>query len=165
MIKLFISYLLLTKNSLANPVACPVCAVAIVSGLGLSRMLGVSDNVVGVWVGAILLAISSGIIIFLKKKKNIDSKPLNIAIYALDYSLILPMYLGENAQLIYNANTILSIDAFLFSVLLGTATLFFSSKLYYYMKNKNGGKAHFPFEKVVLPIVNLIIVSIIVNFL
>ena len=162
--KIFLFYLLFLKNTFANPVACPVCAVVIVSGLGISRFLGVSDNVVGIWFGAILLAISSAIIVFLKKKKNIDNKLLNLIIYAIDYSLVIPIYLGTNPQIVFNAKKILFIDAFLFSIILGSLTLFFTSKLYYYMKNKNG-KPHFPFEKVVLPIVALVIVSIIINYL
>ena len=161
--KILLLYLLTLKNSLANPVACPVCAVAIVSGFGLSRMLGVSDNVVGIWFGAILLAISSGIIVFLKKKKNINNKFLNLLIYLLDYSLVLPVYMGANPKITFNENKILFIDSFLFSIILGSLTLFLSSKFYYYMKNKNG-RAHFPFEKVVLPIILLIVVSVIVNF-
>lgn len=161
--KVLFFYLLGLKNLLANPVVCPVCAVAIVSGFGLSRMLGVSDNVVGVWFGAILLAMSSGIVIFLRKKRNINNKFLTLLIYVLDYSLILPVYMGANPKITFNANKILFIDSFLFSIILGSLVLFLTSKLYYHMKNKNG-HAHFPFEKVILPIVMLIIVSIIINF-
>ena len=163
MIKILLLYFLTLKNSLANPVTCPVCAVAIVSGFGLSRMLGVSDNVVGVWFGAILLAISSGLIVFIKKKKNIDNKLLNLFIYILDYSLILPVYMGANPKIVFNSSKILFMDSFLFSIILGSLTLLLGSKLYYYMKNRNG-HAHFPFEKVVLPVVLLIIVSMVVNF-
>ena len=156
-------YFLSLTNVFANPIACPVCAVAIVSGLGISRMLGISDNVIGVWTGAILLAISNWLILLLKKK-NINNMFLNILIYIIDYLLILPLYLGETPQIIFNLNKILFIDSFLFSVLIGSLTLLASSKLYYYMKAKNG-KAHFPFEKVVLPIISLIVVSIVLNYL
>lgn len=149
------------KKVFANPVACPVCAVVIVSGLSISRFLGVEDCVVGVWVGALLLAMSSGIVLLLKKK-NINNIFLNLVIYVLDYCMIIPLYVGKTPQLVFNSKTIFFIDEFLFSVIAGSVVLFFSSKLYYYMKNKNG-KPHFPFEKVVLPIVNLIILSIILS--
>ena len=112
----------------------------------------------GIWLGALLLVISSGLVLLLKKK-NINNIFLNILIYILDYCMLIPLYIGEVPQLIFNAKTILFIDEFLFSVLSGSLMLFASSKLYYYMKNKNG-KPHFPFEKVVLPIVNLIVLSI-----
>lgn len=153
-----LTFILTTTKSFANPVACPVCAVVIVSGLSISRFLGVKDCVVGIWLGALLLAISSGLVLLLKKK-NINNIFLNILVYILDYCMLIPLYIGEVPQLIFNAKTILFIDEFLFSVLSGSLILFASSKLYYYMKNKNG-KPHFPFEKVVLPIVNLIVLSI-----
>ena len=154
-----LTFILTTTKSFANPVACPVCAVVIVSGLSMSRFLGVKDCVVGIWLGALLLAISSGLVLLLKKK-NINNIFLNILIYILDYCMLIPLYIGEVPQLIFNAKTILFIDEFLFSVLSGSLILFSSSKLYYYTKNKNG-KPHFPFEKVVLPIVNLIVLSIV----
>lgn len=161
--KTLLLYILSIKTLFANPVACPVCAVVIVSGLGISRMLGISDNVIGIWTGAILLAISNWLVLLLKKK-NINNKIVNILVYLFDYLLILPLYLGETPKIVFNLNKILFIDSFLFSVLIGSLTLFLSSKLYYYMKEKNG-KSHFPFEKVVLPIVSLIIVSFIMNYL
>ena len=89
---------------------------------------------------------------------------LNILIYMLDYCMLIPLYVGKTPQLIFNAKKILFIDEFLFSVLSGSLVLFGSSKLYYYMKNKNG-KPHFPFEKVVLPIANLIVLSIVFSII
>ena len=44
-------------------------------------------------------------------------------------------------------------DTILFSSLLGMLIYIGSQKLYQRMKAGNGGHAHFPFEKVVLPIV------------
>lgn len=156
-----LTFLLTTTKVFANPVACPVCAVVIVSGLSISRFFGVKDCVVGIWLGALLLAISSGLVLLLKKK-NINNIFLNILIYVLDYCMLIPLYMGEIPQLIFNAKQILFIDEFLFSVVSGSLVLFFSSKLYYYMKNENG-KPHFPFEKVVLPVVGLIILSIVMS--
>ena len=158
-----LTFLLTTTNTFANPVACPVCAVVIVSGLSISRFFGVKDCVVGIWLGALLLAISSGLVLLLRKK-NINNIFLNILIYVLDYCMLIPLYVGKTPQLIFNAKKILFIDEFLFSVLSGSLVLFGSSKLYYYMKNKNG-KPHFPFEKVVLPIANLIVLSIVFSII
>ena len=63
-----LTFLLTTTKTFANPVACPVCAVVIVSGLSISRFFGVKDCVVGIWLGALLLAISSGLVLLLRKK-------------------------------------------------------------------------------------------------
>ena len=44
------------------------------------------------------------------------------------------------------------IDSFLFTTLLGAASLVLGLHLYAWMKKKNGGHAHFPFEKVFVPV-------------
>lgn len=156
--------LLMPLKARATSIACPVCAVAIASGLGLSRALGVRDAVVGVWMGALLLALSHGTIIWLQNKKNWRFIWLDMLIYAATYSLLLPLYLGSHATLIFNLKTIVGVDEFLFSVLIGSLTLFSSSKFYQFMKNKNG-KPHFPFEKVALPIGALLLTSVIFQLL
>lgn len=162
-IKFLPIFSIIAKKAGANPIACPMCAVAIASGLGLSRALGVSDTVIGIWTGAMLLALSHGLITYLKKK-NINNKWLNVAIYTLTYFLIIPLYIGEKSTLIFNLRTILGIDEFLFSVIAGSVALFVSSKLYYSIKEKNG-KPHFPYEKVVLPVTVLLIISLLFQFL
>ena len=159
----YLSLLIIPNNLSATPLACPVCAVAIASGLGLSRTFGVKDGVIGIWAGALLLAISQGCVTFLRKK-NIKNIFLDLLIYALTYCLIIPMYIGEKAPIVFNLETIFGIDKFLFSIIIGSITLFISSKSYYYMKEKNG-KPHFPYEKVALPIVSLLLVSILLNFI
>lgn len=160
----FSGFLLLLLSAEANstPIACPVCAVAIASGLGLSRALGVKDAVVGVWVGALLLAISHGCVIFLRKK-NIKNIMLELLVYVITYSLILPMYIGKTSAIVFNLDRIFGIDKFLFSIAAGSIVLFASSKLYFFMKEKNG-KPHFPYEKVVLPVTSLLVISILFNF-
>lgn len=160
----FSSFLLLLLSARANstPIACPVCAVAIASGLGLSRVLGVKDAVVGVWVGALLLAISHGCVVFFRKK-NIRNVILELLTYILTYFLVLPIYVGKTSVIVFNLDRIFGVDKFLFSIFVGSMVLFTSSKLYFFMKEKNN-KPHFPYEKVVLPITSLLLVSILFNF-
>jgi len=156
----FLCILFLSTKSFANPLACPVCTVAIAGGLGISRMLGVDDTVIGVWVGAAMFALSQWTVYYFEKK-NINNVFVKVLCYVGWYSLIIPLYLGETPSIVFNLRTILGIDSFIFSIIAGSLVLFGSAKLYYYMKRKNGDKPHFPFEKVVLPIVSLIITSLI----
>ena len=51
------------------------------------------------------------------------------------------------------------IDPFLFATITGALVLHYSYEFYQWMKRKNGGHAHFPFEKVVVPVVALLLVS------
>lgn len=58
----------------------------------------------------------------------------------------------------------LYIDTFLLSALIGAFLYIASQKLYQYMKNKNSGHAHFPFEKAVFPVVLLFAASVILTY-
>lgn len=153
----------MTKNVSATPLVCSVCTIAVASGLGLAKLFNVSAMVVGLWMGAVLLTMAQWTI-FILKKKNINNIIINILVYISSYLLIIPLYLGEEPQLIFNDNKLLFIDSFLLSIIIGSTILFSSTKIYQFMKAKNG-KAHFPFEKVVLPIVSLFITSILFHFL
>lgn len=157
----FLILLLTSFKAYANPLACAVCTVAIASGLGISRLLGVDDMLIGIWVGAMLLALSQWTVFWLEKKniKNIFAK---ILCYAGWYALIIPLYLGKEPSIVFNFSRIFGIDRFIFSIILGSFILFGSVKLYYYLKECNGGKPHFPFEKVVFPIASLFVASFII---
>ena len=73
------------------------------------------------------------------------------------------MYIGKMQ---YHAEVIgiLYLDPFLFSVLVGAALLIFSSDFYQWMKAKNNGHAHFPFEKVFVPVFALLLASLYFNY-
>lgn len=137
---------------LANP-ACAVCTVGVVAGLSIARELGVDDGVVAVWAGALLALIGYWTILWFDKK-NWHFPFRNSILMLLSLAIIGGVYIKDLA---YTPKPILFlyIDPFLFCTLLGAAVLIYSSKFYQWMKAKNGGHAHFPFEKVVLPIVAL----------
>jgi small-conductance mechanosensitive channel len=57
------------------------------------------------------------------------------------------------------------IDKLLLGIMLGSATFFAGGIWYYHLKAKNNGHAYFPFQKVVMPVSTLIILSFIFYFL
>ena len=59
---------------------------------------------------------------------------------------------------------VLYLDPFLFCALAGALLFIYTEKLYFWMKARNGGHAHFPFEKVVMPLVVLFGVSVYLNY-
>lgn len=147
----------LSSNAFANP-ACAVCTVAIGATLSLSRQLGVCDNAVAIWLGAFLVLLGYWAIKWFNKKHwNFWGR--NVILILLSFSMIGGLYIN---QLVYTP-CFWIIDAFLFWAFVGGAIYILSQKLYEWMKNKNGGHAHFPFEKVVLPIGLLLITSILIS--
>lgn len=162
--KIFLTFLTFfaSAKAFANPMMCTMCTVAMASGLGISRLLGVNDCIVGLWIGACLLAMGQYANMFLKKK-NIHNKWLVTMVYIAPFISLIPLYLGENPKLKFNFDLICGVDSFLLSVIIGVLAIICSSKYYNYIKQKNG-KPHFPFEKVVLPVVSLFIMSILFYF-
>ena len=146
----------------ANPVLCPVCTFAVAGGLGLARWLGVCNGVIGVWIGAALLAFSQWTVYFFEKR-NLKQWWIKVLCYVGWYSTIIPLYMGKKPSLCFNCYTILGIDIFIFSVICGSLAAVAGGLLYEYLKKKNNGKAHFPYEKVVMPVVLILAVSLLFN--
>lgn len=147
----------ISSNAWANP-ACAVCTIAVGASLEIARSLGVDDSVVGVWAGALLVMIGFWTIRWFDKK-NWNFKGRDFWLIIISVAMIGFMYMGE---LNYTPQPILVfyLDPFLFSSLVGALVMYYSSEFYQWMKAKNGGHAHFPFEKVVVPVVALLLVSV-----
>jgi len=148
--------LALTAPAWANP-ACAVCTVAVGASLEIARRLGVDDSVVGVWAGAMLVIVGYLTIRWFDKK-GWNFKGRDWLLIILSVAMIGFMYIGKMS---YNAKVIgiFYLDPFLFSTILGALVMIWSSDFYQWMKARNGGHAHFPFEKVVVPVVALLAVS------
>ena len=150
---------------------CPVCTIAIAGGIGLSRWLGVDDAVSGVWVGGLII---SGIIWLLRwlDKKQIRFKfrwpAITISFYLV---VIIPLYrmgiMGHPCNKFCGIDKLLfcNIDKLLLGIIGGSIAFLISNWFSNFLKKKNQGKAFFPFQKVILPISFLIILSIIFFYL
>ncbi len=148
---------MLPMSVLANP-ACPVCTIAIGAGLDIARRLGVPDSVVGLWAGALLTLLGYWTLKFMDKK-GWHFFCRDVLVILLSIAMIGFVYMGVTQ---YNPTLIcgsLVMDPVLFGTLCGAGLFILTSKLYQWMKKKNGGHAHFPFEKVVLPVVALVLAS------
>ncbi|MDR1009134.1 MAG: hypothetical protein LBL52_02670 [Rickettsiales bacterium] len=152
-------FLLTPALAKANP-ACVVCTVALASFLEVSRILGVPDVVVGVWTGALLLMTFYFMLKFMERVKwtfrgyRLLSAVMTVSIIPVLYKYV--PWMGSNY---------FGIDSFLASMAAGALTFEGSQRIYQVMKAKNGGHAHFPFEKVVMAVAALLIVSVVFYYL
>lgn len=153
---------LATVNAYANP-ACAVCTVAVGASLEIARRLGVDDGVVGVWAGAFLVLIGYWTLKWMDKK-GWHFKGRDFIVLVSSVAMILFMYISE---LPYEPKAILIfwMDPFLFATLTGALVMHYSSEFYQWMKRHNGGHAHFPFEKVVVPVVALCLTAKLFSYL
>lgn len=148
-------------KAFANP-ACVVCTVAIGASLSIARTLGVDDCVVGVWTGAMLAIIGYWTMRFCDKRGwQWPYRDAMLMIFSI--SMIGFMYVSS---LTYSPIIIgfLYLDPFLFTNLVGAGMWIASMHFYDWMKMKNGGHAHFPFEKVVVPVFITFLISLLFHY-
>lgn len=142
---------------------CPVCVVAVAGGVGLSRWLGVDDTVTGLWVGGLLVSMSAWTVNYLAKKK-INFAGIKVLIPVAYYVLVVgPLYRSEIIG--HPLNKFWGVDKLVLGIAIGSVFLLAGMWLYEILKKKNNGHAHFSFEKIVLAVLPLVILSIVFYFL
>jgi hypothetical protein len=166
--KKLLYFSLATLGFSATPIyaVCPLCVVAIGAGLGLSKYLGIDDTISGLWIGAMLWALVVITIDWLEKKKwlTIWRNTRNILIILFYYGLtIWPLW--EKGFIGQPSHEIWRIDKLILGIIIGTLTLGISDESYKIIKKTNNGHAQFPYQKVVMPIVALLIFSLMFYFL
>ncbi len=155
---LVFALLLVASPVLANP-ACAVCTVAVAASLEIARKFGVDDSVVGVWAGGLLVMVGYWTIAWFEKK-NWSFAGRDFWLISLSVAMIGFIYISH---MVYSPTVILWIvylDPFLFSTIVGALVFHYANNFYQWMKAKNGGRAHFPFEKVVVPVLALCFCSV-----
>lgn len=160
---IFASFLLMERAW----AVCPVCTIAVGAGLGLAEYLHIDDSISGLWIGALTVSMIMWTINWLNRRKIkfMGRKPLIvIGYYAL---IVLPLYFQfKNKGIIgHTYHELWGIDKLFLGIGLGSLLFYGAAQIYLYLKAKNGGKAHFPFEKVVLPVGPLVIMSLVFWFL
>jgi len=138
---------------------CPVCTIAVAGGVGLCRYLGIDDLISGVWIGALLFSLSLLTIEWLNKKKIkfLFRKPL---VFVFWYGLtIFPLM--KIGIIGHPQNKFLGIDKLIFGIFSGSVVFLLSILFENYLRKKNQGKIYFKFQKVIIPVLFLTILSLI----
>ena len=144
---------------------CPVCTVAVGAGIGLSRWLGIGDLITGLWLGAFLLSLALWAVDWLGKRK-IRSPFAKFAVILAGYAMaIVPLYYAEITAHPIDFLRSATQDKLILGIIEGSTVFFFAVKLYEFLKERNHGRAHFPFEKIAIPIALLAFFSLILHFL
>jgi hypothetical protein len=138
---------------------CPVCTIFVAGGVGLSRYLGVDDLISGVWIGALLFSLFLLTIEWLNKRKIkfLFRKPL-VFIFWYGFTIFPLMKVGIIG---HPQNKFLGIDKLIFGIFSGTIVFLISILFDNYLRKKNQGKVYFKFQKVLIPVLFLIILSLI----
>jgi len=138
----------------------PVCAIGIASGLGISRWLGIDDITLGLWIGALILSVSIQFDIFLSKKGK--SFPFSFWVifggtWALSFLPILKSLTQDPSCNIFGFPRIIC------GSVLGAFTLFLVDRVNNFIINKHNKKVYFYYQRVIIPIIGLIIISMVIE--
>lgn len=155
--KICMAGLCMLPAAVANP-ACPICTIAIGAGVGVAQKLGVPVAIVGLWAGALLTLLGYWLVKFFDKR-GWKFWGRNALLIGLSVAMIAFAYVGDIDYSPQWFMGFIYIDPILFGTLVGMILFILVEKLYERMKAKNGGHAHFPFERVVLPVVALALAS------
>ncbi|MCX6795828.1 MAG: hypothetical protein NT165_03855 [Candidatus Falkowbacteria bacterium] len=140
---------------------CPLCVIAVGAGLGLSEYLGIDDTISGSWIGALIVAMAWWNINWFESKKiwN-DKRQMRNVLTILAYYLLVVAPLFWQGLIGQPGKTIFGIDKLALGITVGSIVFVLSEIWYNKLKQKNNGRALFPFQKVVTPIMNLAIVDL-----
>ncbi len=167
--KLRLSPLFITGLSLslflfapAAQAVCPVCTFAVGAGLGLARWFGVDDLITSLWIGALTVSVSAWTVNWLAKrgKRFVADTWIFLTVYAA--MIFLPLWYQGIVG--HPFNTVWGIDKIIFGSIIGAVVFAVIAKSYELLKARNGGHAHFPFQKVVMPVAPLLVLSAVFYF-
>jgi len=142
---------------------CPVCTVAVGAGIGFAQWLHVDDAITGLWVGALIVSVTMWTNDYLEKK-NIKFFGRDI-IVAIFYYVITLLPLNSTGLMWHALNKLWGLDKLILGIVVGSMVFFIFAIWYNYLKARNNGHAYFPFQKVVMPIAPLIILSLVFYFI
>jgi hypothetical protein len=140
---------------------CPICTIAVGTGIGFSRWLGIDDSITGLWIGGLTVSMITWTISYFQKKQ-INFRGIKI-LTVMGYYLIVVVPLYFMGLLSNPMNAVYSswIDKIFIGVVVGSLGFWLGAEWYFFMKEKNQGHSYFPFQKVVMPIAPLIIMSVV----
>lgn len=158
-----IAYLLLPSAVSAH---CPLCVGGAAVGLSIARYFGIDDSITGVWIAALLGAVSFWLETYLGKR--IKFRYLRPTVYIAFFGLTIWSFYALNDYIISNlkfylinkhAGSIFGVDKLTFGVLSG-GILFYLVDLIDDTLIKRNGKVYFPYQRIVVSLGSMLLLSI-----
>jgi len=150
--------MILVKPVLAT---CPVCVVAVGSGLWLAGKLGVDDLIAAIWIGALTTAIA----VALGGKLRRIKLPKPEVSWTIVFYLLTLAVLKIQGKLGHPYCQIWGIDKIFLGLTIGTIVFWAGVITDCWLRTTNNGRAHFPFQKVILPLTAVLLISLIFHLI
>lgn len=134
---------------------CPVCVITVGGGLILAKKLGIDDLLVSIWLSGLNTAIAFWIASGIKKK--IINNPV---LWSLGFYGMTIVYLIYSKQMNHPGNKFLGIDKVFFGITVGGLVAMSAILVDKILRKTNKNKVYFRYQKVVIPLVLLILTTI-----
>ena len=139
---------------------CPVCIVTIGGGLFIAKKLGIDDLLVSIWISGLNTAIAFWFASMIKKK--IINNPY---LWSFLFYITTLIYFWQTKQLNHPRNTFFGIDKILLGTTIGLLTSIVALLIDKLIRKKNKGKVLFYYQKVIIPLLLLSIVTVVFKLL
>lgn len=134
---------------------CPVCVVAVGGGLWLAEKLGIDDLIAAIWIGAFVTALALALADKFKKIRL--PKP------EISWTIVFYLLTLATLKLSGNLNNpyckIWGVCKICLGVTVGTIVFWLGVLFDKWARKKNNNKVFFPFQKVVFPVVAVLLAS------
>lgn len=154
---------------------CPVCTVTVVAGLGISRFFGIDDVVTSIWIGAFILSFAFITVRWIENTKwrekiykhvckvrcgMTEHQALHFWGIFLMYVLVLiPLFFAHTIGI--KGNTLWGIDKIILGTVIGSFVFLIGIWADKKVRKNRDGKQLIYFQKVVFPVMALIIASVV----
>jgi hypothetical protein len=156
----FIFYFLFFILVASTFAVCPLCTLAAAGGIEVTRILGVDDLISSIWIGGLIVSAALWLSDFLAKKNILKPIWREILSLILFYLLTIPfLYWGK--MIGFPGNTFLGIDKIVFGITIGSFVFLLGVFLDKFLRRINDGKVFIYYQKVILPILFLTIISLV----
>jgi len=136
---------------------CPICTVAIGTGVGFTRYIGIDDTITGLWIGGFIVSSGLWLASFLKNKKIKIPYIEILSVILMTAFTIIALYLSKFIGVAHNK--IFGVEKIVFGIAIGMIIFFFSTKTDAYLRQKNNGKVIIYYQKVIIPVLFLTLTS------
>jgi len=146
---------------------CPVCIITVGGGLLIAEKLGIDPLLISIWISGLNSALAYWMADGLSKKlKSKSDQPLrSYAIFCVTkggslstvFYLFTLFYLYLTKQIGAPLHRFWEIDKTVFGLTLGMLVFILSNYFDKFLRQKNNGKVYFPYQKVILPFLALLL--------
>lgn len=142
---------------------CPLCTVAIAGGLGVSRWLGIDDLITALWLGGVLLSSGFWLGSWLHTRWPVVPWPNALGSLLMILFTLPPLWWTHSIGL--PGNTWGGYDKVIVGMVLGGGAFLAGFALDKLLRYLNNGQIIMYFQKVIVPVTMLTIMSLVLFFL